>query len=126
MNDLTSRRIASVALALTGLIHLILAPEYMSEQAYIGGLFIAGGISTLGLAAWLWVRNQPVAWLASAVVCAGMATGFILSRTVGLPGFHEEEWELSGVISVLLEIGVVGLAAAALSAGRSATATANT
>jgi hypothetical protein len=55
-----------------------------------------------------------------------MATGFILSRTVSLPGFHEEEWELSGVISVLLEIGVVGLAAAALSAGRSATTTATT
>lgn len=50
-----------------------------------------------------------------------MAVGFILSRTVGLPGFHESEWELSGLISVLLEIGVVGLAAAALNSGKAAT-----
>ena len=124
MNSLTSRRIASGALALTGLIHLALAPEYMSEQAYIGALFIAGGISTIALAAWLWFRNQPVAWIGAALVSAGMAVGFILSRTVGLPGFHESEWVLSGVISVLLEIGVVCLAAAALGSGRTSTATA--
>jgi hypothetical protein len=34
-----------------------------------------------------------------------MAIGFVLSRTVGLPGFHEGEWELSGLISLLLEGG---------------------
>lgn len=110
----TARRIAAGALALTGLIHLVLAPEYMNEQAYIGLLFVAGGISSIALAAWLWLRNQAVAWLAAAAVCSGMAVGFVLSRTLGLPGFHEAEWELSGMISVLLEIGVVGLAAAAL------------
>jgi hypothetical protein len=120
MNDQTTRRTGAALLALTGLIHLVLAPEYMAEQAYIGLLFIGGGLSTIALAAWLWVRSQPVAWLASAVVCAAMATGFILSRTVGLPGFHEEEWELSGILSVLLEVGVIGLAASALSSGRSA------
>jgi len=101
-------------LALTGIIHLVLAPEYLGEQAYIGGLFIAGGLSTIALAAWLWTRSQPVAWLGAALVCAGMAVGFILSRTVGLPGFHEEEWELSGIVSVLLEVGVIRLAALSL------------
>lgn len=118
MNDQTLRRAAAVALSLTGLIHLILAPEYLGEQAYIGILFIAGGITTLALAGWIWTRSQPAAWLGAAVVCAGMAVGFILSRTVGLPGFHEEEWELSGIISILLEFGVIGLAAAALASSR--------
>ena len=122
MNEVASRRIASCALALTGLIHLVLAPEYMSEQAYIGALFITGGFSSIGLAVWLWVRNQPVAWLGAALVSGGMAVGFLLSRTVGLPGFHEAEWELSGVLSVLLEVGVVGLAAVALSPGRAVSA----
>jgi hypothetical protein len=119
MNDQTTRRTGAALLALTGLIHLILAPEYLGEEAYIGMLFIGGGLSTIALAAWIWVRSQPVAWLASAAVCAGMATGFILSRTIGLPGFHEGEWELSGIVSVLLELGVIGLAATALSSGRS-------
>ena len=120
MKDQTLRRAAAVALALTGVIHLVLAPEYMAEQAYIGLLFIGGGITTIALAAWLWVRSEPGAWVGAALVSAGMAAGFILSRTVGLPGFHEAEWELSGVVSVLLEIGVVGLAAAALGSGGSA------
>jgi hypothetical protein len=51
-----------------------------------------------------------------------MAVGFVLSRTVGLPGFHESEWEFSGIVSVLLEIGFVGCAATALRTPRSAIA----
>jgi hypothetical protein len=35
-----------------------------------------------------------------------MAAGFVLSKTVGLPGFHEGEWELYGLTSLALE-GVV-------------------
>lgn len=105
-------RAAAVALALTGVIHLVLAPEYMAEAAYIGVLFIAGGLSSLALAVWLWVRENPVAWLGAVAVSAGMAVGFILSRTIGLPGFHESEWEISGIVTVLLELGVIGLAAA--------------
>ena len=45
-----------------------------------------------------------------------MAAGLLLSRTVGLPGFHESEWEPSAVLSLLLEGGFV--AAAAIAMGR--------
>ena len=34
--------------------------------------------------------------------------------TVGLPAFHEEEWEVSGTISLLLEGGFLLAAAAAV------------
>ena len=34
-----------------------------------------------------------------------MAVGFIVSRMIGLPGFHEGDWELSGIVSVLIEAG---------------------
>lgn len=115
MNDSALTRVAAGALGLTGILHLILAPEYLGEQAYIGVLFIAGGLASIGLAAWLWRRATPVAWLGSALVAAGMAVGFILSRTVGLPGFHESEWELSGIVSVMLEIAVVACAVMATS-----------
>ena len=47
-----------------------------------------------------------------------MGAGFILSRTVGLPGFHESEWELSGMVSLLFEAGFLALAGLALGAGR--------
>jgi hypothetical protein len=107
--DTTNLKKAGVgALAATGLLHLILAPEYLGEKAYVGVLFILGGLTCLGLAAWLWKRAEDTAgWVLAALTSAGMALGFILSRTVGLPGFHDPEWELSGVVSVLLEGGVV-------------------
>ena len=109
-----TRRTASGLLAATGALHLILAPEYLGEQAYVGVLFILGGIAALALALRLWNRSDTETWAASAALAGGMAVGFILSRTVGLPGFYEEEWELSGIVSVLLEAGVVAYAAGAL------------
>lgn len=114
MSNLNLRRGVAVALAGTGVLHLALAPEYLSEQAYIGALFIAGGITSLVLAALMWVRDDARVWLGSALVALGMGAGFILSRTVGLPGFHESEWELSGLLSLLLEGAVVAGAVQAL------------
>ena len=45
---------------------------------------------------------------------AGMGIGFVLSRTTGLPGLHESEWELSGVVSLALEAGFIAAAIPAL------------
>jgi hypothetical protein len=102
------RRLAAALLAATGALHLILAPEYLDEKAYIGALFILGGLAALAVAARLWTRHDRQAWTLGALMAAGMAAGFILSRSIGLPGFHESEWELSGVLSVLLEAGFLG------------------
>lgn len=113
-------RIGAACLAATGALHLVLAPEYLSEQAYIGVLFIAGGIVALLLALRMWRSDEPVIWAAAALIAAGMGVGFVLSRTVGLPGFHEEEWELSGLLSLALEAGVVASAVAVIRTPRAA------
>ncbi len=113
------RRIAAGLLAATGALHLVLAPEYLGEKAYIGVLFILGGATALAVAARLWQAADPRAWALGALTAAGMAAGFILSRSTGLPGFHPTDWELSGVFSVLLELGFLAtLAWYARSAGR--------
>jgi hypothetical protein len=101
------RRLAAALLAATGALHLLLAPEYLQEKAYIGALFVLGGLASLAVAARLWTRNDGRAWALGALMAVGMAAGFILSRSIGLPGFHETDWELSGVVSVLLELGFV-------------------
>jgi hypothetical protein len=101
------RRLAAALLAATGALHLILAPEYLQEEAYIGLLFILGGLAALAVAARLWTRHDRQAWALGALMATGMAAGFILSRSIGLPGFHESDWELSGIVSVLLELGFV-------------------
>jgi hypothetical protein len=113
----TTRRLAAGSLGLVGLIHLILAPEYFSEQAYIGVLFVLGAIALGAFALRLWRGDDVPSWLLGALTMAGMGLGFVLSRTVGLPGFHEGEWELSGLICLLLEAGFVAVAARALLPG---------
>jgi hypothetical protein len=113
----TTRRLAAGSLGIVGLIHLILAPEYFSEQAYIGVLFVLGAIALGAFALRLWRGDDVPAWLLGALTMAGMGVGFVLSRTVGLPGFHESEWELSGLVCLVLEAGFVVAAARALAPG---------
>lgn len=112
------RRAAAALLASTGVLHLALAPEYWDEQHYVGALFVVGGIACAVIAARLWSRDDTAAWAVGSVAAAGMAVGFVLSRTVGLPGFHEAEWEASGLLSLLLEAGFVALAVRAVSVRR--------
>ena len=102
------RRAAAAALAVVGAIHIILSPEYFGEQAYIGVLFVLGGVALLAFSYRLWRADDVPSWLLGALTMAGMGIGFVLSRTTGLPGFHESEWEPSGVLSVLLELGFIG------------------
>ena len=113
----TTRRLAAGSLGIVGLIHLILAPEYFSEQAYIGVLFVLGAIVLGAFAVRLWRSDDVPAWLLGALTMAAMGVGFVLSRTIGLPGFHESEWEASGLLSLLLEGGFLTLALPALRRG---------
>jgi hypothetical protein len=110
------RRLAAVAIAVVGVIHLLLAPAQLDEETYVGVLFIAGGVGALIVAARLWVTSDTFAWSLGAVIAVGMFAGFILSRTTGLPGYKETEWELSGIVSLILEAGFIGCLVAARSA----------
>ena len=115
---MSKRKIAIAFISIVGLIHLALSPEYFDEQPYIGVLFVLGAVGC-GLVAVMLGRNgrDARAWALGTMISAGMFVGFILSRTVGLPGFHEGEWEISGIVSLILEAGFVGIAASRLSAG---------
>jgi hypothetical protein len=111
-NEQGIRRFAAVAIAMVGVLHLVLAKEYLEEETYIGVLFIAGGVAAVVVAVRLWMAPDRLAWGIGALVAAGMFVGFVLSRTTGLPGFKESEWELSGIVSLLLEAAFLGAFAA--------------
>jgi hypothetical protein len=84
-------------------IHLALVPDYLDEAVYLGVLFIVGGIALVYVGARLWFTRDLVAWIIGGAAAACMFVGLILSRTVGLPSFHETEWEASGVVTLVLE-----------------------
>src|SRR4051812_26904780 len=114
MTSPTTRKLAAALLAANGIIHLILSPEYLSEQTYIGALFVAGGLFLCGLAVALWRVDNVPSWLLGALTMAGMGISFVLSRTTRLPGLKVSEWELSGIVTPLLEAGFIAIGIPAL------------
>lgn len=103
-----TRRGAALAIAGVAAIHFALADEYLNDTPYIGLLFIAGAIASAYVAVRLGFSRDIVAWSLGGLVAAGMFVGFILSRTVGLPSFHESEWEGSGILALILEAVYLG------------------
>ncbi|MGW3241243.1 hypothetical protein [Streptomyces sp. NPDC001070] len=86
-------------------LHFLLVPDHLEEKFYIGVLFLVGSVIMLAVACGLMALHRPfAAWATGAAVSAGMIAGFALSRTVGLPGYHEEGWEAPyGPLSVTVE-----------------------
>ncbi|MGD1218521.1 MULTISPECIES: hypothetical protein [Streptomyces] len=87
-------------------LHTILVPDHLEEMFYIGVLFAVGSAVMLGVAvALILMKRALIAWLTGALVSLGMIVGFVLSRTVGLPGgYYEPGWEPPyGPLSVLVE-----------------------
>ncbi|MGW2109805.1 hypothetical protein [Streptomyces sp. NPDC001948] len=90
----------------SAVLHLLLVPSHLTEMPYIGVLFLIGGVALLAVAAGLLGRQRPLgAWLIGAVISIGMIVGFLLSRTVGLPGYRETGWEPPyGILCLLSEV----------------------
>jgi peptidoglycan/LPS O-acetylase OafA/YrhL len=105
----TFRLVAAAVAALSALIHFVEAPEYLEKTPYLGVLFIAGGLALVYVAVQLVRRPDPIAWTVGALVAAGMVVGGVLSRTVGLPGFHETDWEPLLLASLVLEVAYLAL-----------------
>jgi hypothetical protein len=88
------RFVAATMLAAEIVIHADLAPDHLREIPYIGaGFVIACVLLTLALIGVL--ADRKAGWLLGALVCVGMGALFVLSRTTGLPGFHEG-WSSDG------------------------------
>jgi uncharacterized membrane protein YfcA len=97
-------------IAFVGLIHLIDAPGDLQEATYQGLLFLANFFGAVTAAIGIYQGNRW-GWSLGVLVAGGAFVGYVVSRTVGLPGLPvEEEWlEPLGLLSVLVEALFVGL-----------------
>ena len=97
-------------IVVVGLIHLINSPGDLEEGAYTGVLYLLNFVGALAAAVGIY-RGRGWGWALGFLVAAGAFVGYVISRTVGLPGLPvEEEWlEPLGVLSLLVEALFVGL-----------------
>ena len=75
-------------ISVTGLIHLIAAPDHYEEATYIGVLFSANLFGALLSAIGIY-RDKLWGWWLGAAVAGGALSMFVLSRLIGLPGYEE-------------------------------------
>ena len=106
----TATRVGVGLIALTGLIHLVGAPDQFSEKAYLGVLFLLAAAGAAVVAAWLWMRDDGRAWALGALVAACCLVGYLVSRTTGLPGMEVEAWDGLGIASLVVEGGFLAVA----------------
>jgi predicted membrane channel-forming protein YqfA (hemolysin III family) len=73
-----------------GAAHVPITSEHLSEAPYIGWAFVALEIASIALALALVTSDTPLTWWAATVVPALAITGYVVSRTVGLPQIDDE------------------------------------
>ncbi|MBW8827096.1 MAG: hypothetical protein JF603_12235 [Acidobacteria bacterium] len=112
-----ARAAAVVGLLGVALIHLLDLQSKFHETPYLGVGYLALITAALGTAAALIHRDSRPAWLSTALISFGAVAGFVINRTVGLPGANEDigNWlEPLGLAALFVETITVAVAAYAL------------
>jgi hypothetical protein len=92
----------------TGLVHLTNAQEYYGEVPYIGVLFVVNAIGALVAAVGI-QRDTRWGWGLGFLMAGGPFLAYVLSRSVGIPGFRENSWEQFTEPMGLLSLSVEGM-----------------
>ena len=92
-----------VLIVITGIIHFMESPEYFDEAVYMGILFVINGIGSIAAAYGIF-KNKGWSWFLGFLIAFGSITGYIVSRTIGLPSVAVKDWfEFTGILSLIVE-----------------------
>jgi len=87
-----------------GLVHYFSAQHEFEEAWILGYLFVANSLCAL-VAAYGIYRQKRWGWMLGLLIALGSLTGYVWSRTIGLPFLPPEEWLYPwGVTSVISEV----------------------
>ncbi|GAC1357263.1 MAG: hypothetical protein NVS4B11_06850 [Ktedonobacteraceae bacterium] len=98
------RVVGVVLLVIIGLLHLVLVKTGLHIQMYLGILFILDTALSFVSALWIALSDAPLGWTLGAIVAAGSFVGYMVTRTVALPGLHILPWNAPfGLLSLVVE-----------------------
>lgn len=112
------RLLGSGALLASGGVHLDLYLTGYRSIPSIGPLFIVQGVASLMLGAFLLLRSDELLLVGGSLLAVGTLTGYLLSRAVGILGFHEVATTAGFSAGILDSIAFVLLGFLALSEAR--------
>jgi hypothetical protein len=105
-------------IAIVGLIHLVDAPDSMTESATKGLFFYANCFGAIVAAVGIFLHRRW-GWALGILVATGAFIGYIVSRTVGIFGLPPDVWmEPLGIASLVVEALFVAVALRALTGSR--------
>jgi hypothetical protein len=119
--EIGTRATVAVGLAGIALIHMLDSIGKWSETRYLFWMYVGLMIASLATAGWVLFTRSRTALLAAVAVAASALVGYVVSRTVGLPGATDDigNWtEPLGLASLFVEGAVVAAGLAGLSAAR--------
>ena len=118
-NHILRRGVAILGLLAIALIHVEDATGKFHETPYLGWLYVALVIGALVVAALLTEGNDRRIWMGALVVSVLALTGYVLSRTTGLPSATEDKgnwFEPLGLATIFSEVVVIACSIRALQA----------
>jgi hypothetical protein len=109
VDDALARAITGFGLVAIALIHMLRLPDAFAEIGYLGALFIAAIVAALGLAAILTRTSDDRAWGAAGGLAALLLLCYIISRSIGLPGFTDDigSWAETPALAAMAVEGLV-------------------
>lgn len=100
------------AILVTGVVHLMDAPDSFNDAAYKGVLFAANGVFSIVAAAGILRGSRTWGWGLGGLIAGLSVVAYVASRTIGLPMLPAEPdaWlEPMGVAAMLAELVFLGL-----------------
>lgn len=118
-----TRATVAAGLGALAVIHAVDAVGKWTETRYVFWLYIGAILSAVAIGGWTILTRSRTALLAAAGLSVSVLLGFVINRTVGLPGAMDDigNWtEPLGLASMVVEVttAAVALAAYALSGAR--------
>ncbi len=100
-----------------GAAHILICGEHFLVATYLGLAFVANFLGSLVVAASLFLGERTWAWLLGDLVAGGALVGFVVSRTIGLPGAPEfvGQWlNIAGLLTLGFDALFIALSLLAL------------
>ena len=116
-SDAAIRAVAAIGLIAVGIIHALEFRGQLNGAAWLAAGFGLLAVTAPVCALWLLARPGPLPWLGGGLMCLSAGFGYVLTRSVGLPGDRVDvgNWlEPLGITSLITEAVVIILAASVL------------